>query len=295
MSMDRLALIILNYNSYEDTVRCVDRLLSFKEDYRIVVVDNNSPDGSGERLQARYNGTPDTDVILSDRNGGYGAGNNIGIRFADERFSADTVAIINPDVDIPASVVLRTLYDKLNSNERYGIIGACLTFRDGSFNLNYSAWNIPTPAQIAGKQSLFTRRYKIRFKEDILEPGVLKTECIAGCFFMARMDVMKQIGLFDENMFMFNEEDAIGIRCRDAGYLAVLMPDQHYYHDHHTPSKEGMTFSSKVHDTADSYVTAKYLCRKYYNGKGLVRLWIVEVINRIYLALAYFKYKITGV
>lgn len=292
-STQPLALIVLNYNSYDDTCRCVDSIIAFGEDFHIVIVDNASPDGSGGRLKDHYSDITQVSVLMSEHNGGYGAGNNIGIQYAENHLSCDKVAILNPDVVIPSAGVLWAMICVLEDHPDIGIVGATIMNRDGSFNLNYSAWNLAPVGGFVEKQSLRTKRYDRPFSGYDYAPGIARIDCVAGCFFMARLSCMKKIGYFDENIFLYNEEDVIGIKCKAAGFHTVLLLDQYYYHDHREPDKRSLTFREKIGATSASYESARYVCRTYYGGSGLLRLALIEAVNRIILALSYIKGRLT--
>ena len=96
MNLEDLVLIILNYNSANDTLRCLEILRSFNMNFQIIVVDNNSTDNSKELLKNIED--PQTTFLISDENRGYGAGNNIGIHFAENNFSSNIIGIINPEI-----------------------------------------------------------------------------------------------------------------------------------------------------------------------------------------------------
>jgi GT2 family glycosyltransferase len=182
-SFAKLALIILNYDSYPDTKACVDALLAFDEPFHIVIVDNASTDGSGARLHERYDAEKRVDVTDAPSNSGYSAGNNLGIRFAADRYEIDYVGILNPDVRIPDKEVLRALTEVIDNNEKCALAGAAIEGRDGVLNLNLSAWPVAQVGDFVNKQSLFTRRYKVAFDGNPIAPGLYKTGCVAGCFF----------------------------------------------------------------------------------------------------------------
>ena len=302
--LDRLALIVLNYNSYDDTVFCVDRLISFDALYHIVIVDNASPDGSGQMLADRYadqvvvgdvdsSGTlsKTVDVICSEQNGGYGAGNNIGIRYADEQYDIDTVAIVNPDVEIQDISTIVRLYDVINSEAVYAVAGGRIVSGnyDEQCNINYSCWPVPTYREVIGKQSLFSRRYDRPFEAEEITENIYEVGCVAGCFFLAKLSCFKEIGLFDENIFMYNEEDLLGFKCVLKGYKTVLVMDAIYHHNHKPSEQEKKSFVQKIHSTEASYKSAGYILREAYSGRGLFGLLIVEVFNRFYLACCFIK------
>ncbi|MBR4624448.1 MAG: glycosyltransferase, partial [Alphaproteobacteria bacterium] len=92
------SIIIVNYQKYEDTLACVDSILKSKttEDYRIVIIDNASPNDSWERLQT-FNSNSKVVTIQAKENNGYCAGNNIGIKYSLENIKPDYIWILNPD------------------------------------------------------------------------------------------------------------------------------------------------------------------------------------------------------
>ncbi|MBO4899421.1 MAG: glycosyltransferase family 2 protein [Lachnospiraceae bacterium] len=290
--LDRLAVIVLNYNSCEDTRRCVDRILSFGLGCRVVIVDNCSSDDSFPILSNAYEGHSEVDVLQTGSNGGYGAGNNFGIRYAMEKHDSKLIAIVNPDVYFPDAVILPAMAKCLRSDEKYGIIGARIVERDGACSLAWSAWSIPTVTELADHHFLHTHRYSKPIVREEISPGLSKVDCVAGCFFMAKVSCLSDIGFFDENMFLYFEETSVGIRCREKGYITLLAEDLNYYHDHRLPDNDSMTLKQKLSLTKDQYKSARYLRKMYYPPIGAVLLWMVEVLNRMILLGAYIKHRI---
>ena len=143
-SLRTLGLVVLNYCSVGDTVRCVDGLLGFGSDFRVVVVDNLSPDGSYEVLRRRYEGRAFVDVVQTGRNGGYSYGNNVGMRWLIERYGCTVVGVLNPDVIIPRLEVLRVMKERLESDARFAVIGGMAVTTEHVFNPNYFGWDVPS-------------------------------------------------------------------------------------------------------------------------------------------------------
>lgn len=292
--MGNLGLIILNYNSADDTSICVDRLLSFERDYHIVIVDNCSTDESYDTLREQYGDWERVDVIKTDRNGGYGYGNNFGMRYAIDHYAVEIVGVINPDVLIPEADVIDTMVSTLYADQAYGIVGGVIIGPDGNRLLNRSGWNIQTSAQIIRDHFLIYDRFKKAPAMPELAPDIVQTDCVAGCFFLARVSCMQDIGFFDEEMFMYQEESVVGIKCREHGYKEVIALDAHYFHNHHVRDNADMTFRDKILATKEDYDSLSYICRKYYTSALVPLLAIVEFFNRIYLAGCYVKYRLFG-
>ncbi len=289
-----MGLTVLNYNSMDDTVTCVDRLLSFDRGYHIVIVDNCSTDDSYDVLSDRYGAQEHVDVIRSDHNGGYGYGNNFGMKYAINKYHVETVGILNPDVLIPDSGVFDIMIDALYSDLSFGIAGGVIIDNDGNKLLNRSGWNIQTSAQIIRDHFLIYDRFKKAPAMPELAPDIVQTDCVAGCFFLARVSCMQDIGFFDEEMFMYQEESVVGIKCREHGYKEVIALDAHYFHNHHVRDNADMTFRDKILATKEDYDSLSYICRKYYTSALVPLLAIVEFFNRIYLAGCYVKYRLFG-
>lgn len=100
MKVKKLGIIILNYNTWRETVTCVDSIKKYTSNpYVIYVIDNKSVDDSLENLRLKYKQEKDVIVIESEVNKGYSAGNNIGIKRAIAD-ACDILFIVNSDIEI---------------------------------------------------------------------------------------------------------------------------------------------------------------------------------------------------
>lgn len=113
----RLAIIILHYKNYQETITCINCALKQRgEGYEIIVVDNGSGDGSYEQLKNYYKKTPHVTIKRLKKNLGFARGNNAGIRYARAQFSAKNCFICNSDV-----VFEETLFEELLAAGKKGI------------------------------------------------------------------------------------------------------------------------------------------------------------------------------
>lgn len=287
--MYKIGLVILNYNSADDTIDCVKRLISFGKTYRIIVVDNCSTDDSASKIADELSHLDRVDIIYSDCNRGYSAGNNLGIKYAISKYGVDVIGILNPDVIISKSTVIDNICKVLMSNENYAVAGGVTLNAEREYNINFGCWNIPTSKELVCNHSLLKKRSVKNRSLKMVEDNIALTECVAGCFFLAKAAVMEKIGLLDENVFLYNEENILGIKCKRAGYKEIVVLDQFYIHNHKYRKKEKIPFRKKITITKNSYMSRKYLCRTYYSKKLLPLLWFVEMLNRFYLMLCYIK------
>ena len=290
--MDDLALIVLNYNSAEDTILCVNQLLSFKSSFHIIVVDNFSSDNSYTRLQDTLGGYSFVDLLQAPSNGGYSAGNNLGIRYAVSHYKIKVIGILNPDVFIPNLEVLKSMKAVLMSNDKYAIIGGAALDGRNQYNPNLSSWNIPSSMDLIRNHFILNHRHAQIPSLKIIGDKLAQVECVAGCFFLARLSVMQELGFFDENVFLYNEENILGIKCKKKGYVELVALDQFYIHNHKNSPAQKPSLKKLISASKIGYQSRCYLCKAYYSPKFLPMLWAVEMVNRLYIFLSYIKNRI---
>ncbi len=205
----------------------------------IWVVDNASEDGTVEAIRDCY---PQVTVIASERNLGFAGGNNLALRrmgFGDPDVSPGppglprAVFLLNPDTLVHDRAV-RTLYEALFAGPGIGLVGARLTYGDGSFQ--HSAFDFPGFWQTAiellpvpGRlyESALNGRYPRRLYQNERPFPVGHT---LGATMMLRREVIQQVGLFDEQFFMYCEEVDWAIRIRRAGWEIRCVPQAHVTH-----------------------------------------------------------------
>lgn len=286
----RLAIIVLVYNSFEDAQSCVNQLLSFSLGLRIVLVDNCSTDGSFVRLNDLYKEIDDVDVISTDCNHGYSAGNNYGIRYAAEHYDIDTVAVMNPDVLIPGRDVLTGLTNLLwDFEDCLAVGGQPINHLDHDRRWP-SSWSLPSKKELIVDWSLLSRK-PLRNDAVEIRPCLFKVDCIVGCFFLTKLEMFSSIGLFDESVFLYNEENLLGFKCRQAGYSLLVDTSRIYYHNHHV-GEAGKSVAADLATYDASYKSRRYLLMRYYPPFLRLPLWVVKQANNAAIALIHVRHKV---
>ncbi len=242
--MKQLSLIILTYNSEKDIYDCLQSVFQYNdigEALEVIVVDNQSSEYEAmhSRLSKEY---PQVRVIQNTHNGGYGQGNNVGIRLA----QAPIVAVMNPDVRL----LMPTFADMLQGfdDQHVAMCGAkqLLTSGQQGWSIVCSYKMPPIARVIIRNIALRTNHFNYRYMY------------FAGAFFMVRKDIFQQIGMFDENLFMYSEEPDIHIRLRKHFPNAKLryFPNIHYLHK--ANEREFSTKRFRTQLTGDTYVFKKH-------------------------------------
>lgn len=281
----KLAVVILNYNSAELTSKCVDQLLKLSLPFHIVIVDNLSPDGSYETLRKRYAKYDKSvvSVLNTGANKGYSFGNNFGVRYAIKEFNIDYFAIANPDVIIPTAEVFTSMMTTINNDSKCAVIGASVINPGGIYVPAFSAWKIPTRKDFVLSRSLFGRNpFAGIQKWKLYSERVAEVECVAGCFYIASVNLLSKLGFLDEDIFMYNEEILLGYKVRKNGYHELLQLDQFYYHNHEkkpSPTLKNFISGRKLRFQSDVTLYKKI----YSGGAGLALMYLLEGINRVVL------------
>jgi GT2 family glycosyltransferase len=243
----RLVAVILNYNSYEDSCRCVDALMDLgivpAED--IVLVDNCSPDGSGPRLQQRF---PRVKVVLSPDNGGFGAGINFGMRQAGD---CEYLLILNPDTFFLENNFQLAL-DEFRSTPDLGVLGLNLINPDGSSQMSarrfYSILTVAIRRSPLGRLKIFGRLHDEHLMRGAWKQDAFEADWVLGAGFVVRTEAMREVGGMDEGYFLYVEDLDLCKRMWLAGWRVKAIPSVRLMHHHARASERRlMSRASGIH------------------------------------------------
>ena len=241
----RLGVVILNYKSYDVTLDCLSKLERLEQLDDIVVVDNNSPNASYQRLQAAQPGHR-WHLLQSGENRGYSAGNNVGIRYLMEHTGDDIIGIVNPDVCFDGEF-LRQIRGAFAAHDEYAVLTGVQHRRDGSVS-NRSFWpeltrwttirsNLWFLNKLANRQTEYNMRFVRETLSQAAGQDLVEVPVVEGCCFFMRRCAWEQIGLLDERMFLFFEEDILAYRVHRKGWKIGVLPQTAFLHDHSTTLK----------------------------------------------------------
>jgi GT2 family glycosyltransferase len=205
-------IVVLNFNDYEDTCRCIRSLEGIEYPrYSIVVVDNASPDNSGEKLKETF---PMHAVIITDYNGGYAYGNNIGIQFALSQ-KADYVFILNNDTIVSRDTV-NALLQPFSTIPNLGMTTCKILYER-------------TNKQYASAGTINSLLYAVLPLSKIDHERETAVSYIAGCAMMVRRAVFEKVGFLNERFFMYFEDVEYSLRVGKI-FTLVYTPKSIVYH-----------------------------------------------------------------
>ncbi len=217
MNQALVYIIILNYQSRQDTLGCLDSITqSDYENYHILVIDNNSPDGSGNKLRQDVKNFPNTEFIQNQKNLGYAEGNNIGIRKALSE-GADYVLILNPDIRL-ASASISACVRTAEQDHAIGAINTIQLQADGqSIDEKF----------ILG---VFPPHLKNKHIDDIDFPEIQETQELFGAALFLTREAITKVGGFDPLYFAYGEEIDLCKRLRYHGFRLVIIKEAPVVH-----------------------------------------------------------------
>jgi N-acetylglucosaminyl-diphospho-decaprenol L-rhamnosyltransferase len=240
MTVD-LAVIVVTWNVRDLALQTLQSLYADLETSglraRAVVVDSASSDDTVSAIRRAY---PQVEVVASQENLGFAAGNNAALRllgFGKAHTTTDdlprVVYLLNPDT-ITKPGATHMLYDTLLNHEGVGAVGANLTYGDGSFQ--HGAFTFPGLRQIYAEffplpgrfvEGRFNGRYS-RALYSGTQP--FEVDFTLGATMMLRREVIQQTGMFDEGFFMYCEEVDWAWRIQRAGWRILCVPGAHVVH-----------------------------------------------------------------
>ena len=283
--MDNLWIVIVNYRTADLVVDCLNSLFAQISDFkniRVVVVDNNSDDGSVAKLATaieREGWSSWAEVIPLDFNGGFAFGNNAGIRMALSSIKpVDYIMLLNPDTVAPPGAI-KALVGFMDTHPGAGIAGSQLENADGS--VECSAHTFPSPlGELEGAARLGLLSRLLGRHKDVIPSPTLAHQCdwVSGASMIFRRQVIEDIGLMDERYFLYFEEVDICRRAHQAGWQCWFVPDSRVIH------LEGA--STGIRTTAKRragywYESRRRFFVKYYGISGLVAADVLWAVGRL--------------
>ena len=255
--------VILNYNDADTTMGLVREICGYQALDRIVIVDNASTDDSWDKLEALVVENSKIDVLRAEKNGGYGAGNNLGVRYAVEKNGADHVLIANPDVKF-SEKCLKALSGVLARHKELAVAAASM--EDATYGTERNGWKLhgfwgelfamgPISRRLLGKF--------LKYPESHFEgKKAVYVDAVHGSMLMVDGKKFLDAGGYDEGVFLYQEETVLASRLKAKGYKTVLLLNQKYLHEHSvsiSKSFKGQMDRQRLRNTSVLYYMKKYL------------------------------------
>ncbi|WP_372773580.1 glycosyltransferase family 2 protein [Mangrovibacterium sp.] len=234
----KLSVIIVNYNVKHFLEQClysVEKALT-AIDGEIIVVDNNSVDGSCRMLRQKF---PSIHLIENSENTGFSKANNQAIRIA----RGEYVLLLNPDTLVEADCFSKCL-SFMDDRPDAGAMGVKMIDGNGRY-LPESKRGLPTPwvafCKIFGLTSLFpkSKKFAYYYLGHLSADSIQEVEVLAGAFMFMRQSALKKSGLLDETFFMYGEDIDLSYRISQSGFRNFYFPETTIIHYKGESTKKG--------------------------------------------------------
>jgi GT2 family glycosyltransferase len=233
--MPSLAVVILNYNRADLLAACLESIYAHPTRCTLTVwvIDNNSPDDSVAMVRRRF---PQARLLVSPHNGGYAYGNNLALCqiAADDAQTADYTMLLNNDTIVPAGA-FDGLIAYLEAHDDVGVVGPKLLLPDGTLD-QACRRSFPSPEvsfyRMTGLSRLFPRSPRFgRYNLTYLDPDVeTDVDAVVGACMLLRTSVIREVGLLDEQFFMYGEDLDWAYRIKQYGWRIVYHPAVMVWH-----------------------------------------------------------------
>lgn len=259
MKEPRVVILVLNWNGKEVLKNCLKSLLKLTDyrNFKVVVIDNASTDNSVEMVRHEFKSV---DLLENKENLGFVKGNNIGIKYALRKYKPDYILLLNNDIKIIQKNWLKKMIKVAESDRRIGLVGCKLIFPDGRI-------------QWAGRKREKNIFYLIfQTLSASLNPGIGMGEkessfigevnTVSGACMMIKTELIKKIGLLDESLSPFFQEDVeYSFRAWKYGWKVVYVGTSKVVH------LQSYSFKRKKFTDEKLYLALRnsmIVCKKYF-------------------------------
>lgn len=257
----KIGIIIVNLNRKDEVLACLASVMeSSYINFEILVVDNNSTDGS---IGAIHNNYPEVKITQNSKNLGFTGGNNIGIQYFINR-NVDYFFLLNNDSVVEPST-LSSLVNVAIKFPEAGFIGAKIIAKEDRKTILHAGGFLT----VGGKS--------IHRGLGLIDTGqfnnIDEVDFVSGCGFMVSGKAISRIGVLDENYFAYHEEIDWCYRGKQAGYKVLFNPDAKVYHP-----------DTRQRDVNSAFVTyyiarnSLLFAKKYkLRNSGFLKLFLVNI------------------
>ena len=282
-----VSVIILNYNSADLTIECIESLLKLNlMKINIIIVDNASTDDSMKKIKDKFINVNNIYYIQNKKNLGYAKGNNVGLDFINKNMeiTTDFVAILNPDVIINDASIFKVLPEYLINDNEIGAITTKTILNNELLEPNNCAWRFLSKVNMFFGGTIFNRLIsKKNIYYEKMDKECFKVDVIQGCFFIIKKDLFNEIKGFDENTFLYCEESILAKKLHFYNKRNAVITNKFIYHNHKSKNKNLQKYDNKVFHLKCFMDSRKYYI-KNYSGESI----LFKSISRIFLTINYY-------
>jgi GT2 family glycosyltransferase len=280
--VDKVAIVILNYLNYQDTIECVESLtIDQYPEKEIIIVDNGSTNESREQLEKKFKGS--VHLVFSDQNEGFARGNNLGICYATENLGCSFVLLVNNDTLFKDPHMITTLMNAYEPG--VGVLGPRISGADGHeqnplyYNVIRSKlkqdWHYRRKIakvqfkrtrfyQTIRKINVFRKKKKIRIKRNDLafKSHISLNMVLQGSCLLLTKDYFQYYPELFPDTFLYFEEEILTILTYKVGLAKKFVHTTYIFHKEHLST--GMSFNNLKSIRTGYFLQSLKMAREIY-------------------------------
>lgn len=271
--------LIVNYNDFDNTYKLYKNIEKYGCLDEIIIIDNASKKDCQNKIKQIKN--KKLAVLFSEKNNGYGSAINIGCKYIKNKYKDANIIISNSDIIIDKEKDIIKLIENINNTENACAIAPLVKQN----NEIVCGWRFPSikDALILNIPKI-NRKYernKLNYNFENFDKGLNEVDVISGCFFIIRLSALEKINYFDENLFLYYEENTIFYRLKKFNYKVYVDRDVTIIHNHSITINKNINSKDKLKILKKS--------QEYYYSKVLktnkFMLFLLKLSNKIVLLL----------
>ena len=270
MKEPKIAIIIINWNTYQLTFNCLKSLEAcIYKNKTIFFVDNGSKDGSGDKIALEF---PEINYIKNTKNEGFTGANNKALKIILKQ-NFDYALLLNNDTQVNPNFLCH-LEARMSSDKNLAATQPLIL----DLQNKNTIWNA------GGSLNTFFCFFKTKYNKTIYNPKLkidTSTQWISGCCVLVNIEVIKKVGLLDNRFFAYFEDADWSIRMTNLGYKLGVVPESIIYHLKSGSTKKNNTFNEGYLSPYAHYLNVRnhiYLIKKhsFFNSIGS---WTYQILK----------------
>ena len=276
----KIGMVIVNYNDYKMTSRLINNIKDYKCLEKIVVVDNNSTDDSFEKLK-EFESNRITIIKNSSRH--FSSGLNAGAKYLIKKVGECNIIFSNSDIIIKGEEDLKKLSSDINEN--IVVVGPTIN-EHGVLN---RGWHLPsTNKEILFNIPLLSRYFKKKFlsyKDKEYEKEITNVDVVSGCFFVVDSKFLVDNDYFDENTFLYYEEQIFAKKVQNSNKKEIVDNKVIIIHDHSVSIDKSI---KRVNKHKILKKSQRYYCKAYQKA-NFIQMGLLYITDYFYRGLLYIR------
>lgn len=279
----KLVYMIINYNDADTVNELISQIKDYHAIDEILVVDNHSTDRSIQKLRKIKN--KKVRIIETSENRGYGSAINYGTNDVLKRYLDAYLVISNADIVVSSEKDIITLTKELEENN-VGMTAPTI-IEHGTKN---RGWKLPSPMQdVLENIVYFGRKFQKRrlYPESHYKGRKSVVDVLSGCVFFMKASTVKDAGYFDENVFLYYEENIMAVKLKQIHLKSVIYNDISFLHNHSVSIDKSVKRLNKYKILKKSQA---YFEKNYNHANCLEQflLWLTNWCSYVVLTVVYW-------